>query len=74
MSDELFREGMAASLDMDDIEQALIGPFGQRKRALMRLMAGSWKRGWDECFEEVLSVLARYEMAHLVDDVKAKVH
>lgn len=74
MSDELVREGMAASPDLDDIEQALVGPFAERKKALVRLMAGSWKRGWDECFEEVLTVLARYDMAHLVDDVKAKVH
>ena len=74
MTSDLLREGIAAKYDPDDIEKALIGPATERKRALMRLLIGSWKKGWDECYEVVLETLGEYDMAHLVESLDRRVH
>jgi hypothetical protein len=55
---ELQQEAMDAIYDGDDLERALVGPFESRKRALMRVVAGAYKRGWDECEETVAEVVA----------------
>ena len=47
--DDLINEGMAAPFDLADIEKALLGTREEREHALMRLVGGAYKRGWDEC-------------------------
>ena len=58
----LVAEGTAASYDPDDIAKTQTGSLEERQAALMRLIAVSYKRGWDDCYAAMTEVIAaQYE-------------
>ena len=50
--EDLMREGLAAApkgIDDADLRDAITHPeLSERKKALMRLLAAAWERGWNE--------------------------
>lgn len=43
---------------MDDVDKALAGSWKERKAALLRLVMGSYNKGWDECDQAYREALA----------------
>ncbi len=56
--EELIAVGTSATLDFDDIERVYTGSLDDRKRALMRRVAGAYAKGWDECEQAFTEALA----------------